>query len=74
MVLEQHGKRTEVARKLGIAVSLLDKWIKSCQGGDEKGQASESERIRTLERELKKAQMERDILKKAVVFFAKESL
>lgn len=73
MVLEQHEKRTEVARKLGIAVSLLDKWVKQAQGVDPKQQAGESERIRALERALKKAEMERDILKKAVAFFAKEN-
>ena len=73
MVLEQHAKRTEVARNLGIALSLLEKWIKKAQGSDTKRQTGESEQIRALERALKKAEMERDILKKAVAFFAKES-
>jgi len=73
MVVE--GERaTEVARKLGLSPSLLAAWVGAAQGkGKRRVQTDESERIRALERELRKAQMERDILKKAVAFFAKEN-
>ena len=75
MVVEQKKRRTEVARSLGVSVSLLDTWIAKARGGPKRssnGKVSDSERIRQLERELEQAQMERDILKKAVAFFAKE--
>jgi len=76
MVEEQGERKTEVARKLGISVSLLATWIGRSRGrvrGKSHEVGGESERIRALERELQKAQMERDILKKAVAFFAKEN-
>lgn len=75
MVVEHKKRRTEVARNLGISVSLLDTWIKNTKGesvGRAKSKFSDAERIRQLERELEQARMERDILKKAVAFFAKE--
>jgi len=73
MVLE--GERaTEVARKLGLSPSLLATWVGAARGrGKSKVQGDEAGRIRVLERELAKAQMERGILKKAVAFFAKEN-
>lgn len=75
MVVEHKKRRTEVARNLGISVSLLDTWVKNSKGkttGKAGSKGSDSERIRQLERELEQARMERDILKKAVAFFARE--
>jgi transposase len=75
MVVEKKARRTEVARNLGISVSLLDTWISNSKGKAKSGtksKSSDSDRIRALERELEQARMERDILKKAVAFFAKE--
>lgn len=70
---------SEVARELGIKVSLLYKWRKDYQ---EYGQGSfpgngnlkltpEQERIHELEKKLKDAELERDILKKAISIFSK---
>lgn len=76
MVVEKKARRTEVARNLGISVSLLDTWIKNSKGGAEpksKGKGSSFERIRELEKALAQAEMERDILKKALGYFAKEN-
>ncbi len=69
------GERaTEVARKLGLSPSLLATWVGATRGkGRPMVQGDETAEIRVLKRELAKAQMERDILKKAVAFFAKES-
>ncbi len=75
MVVEQKKRRTEVARNLGVSVSLLDTWIKNAKGkpeGRATSKGSHAELIRQLERERDEARMERDILKKAVGFFAKE--
>lgn len=77
MVLEKKQRRTEVARNLGISVSLLDTWTRNSRiaSGTIPGAkvSAELDRIRSLERELERTRMERDILKKAVVFFAKEN-
>ena len=79
LVLEQDYSRTEAARNLGINANMLGRWVKELQSDD--GQAfrgngkltPDQEEIRTLKAQVKKLQMERDILKKATVFFAAET-
>jgi transposase len=74
--LVKQGKSvTEVARDLGIARSLLQYWMREQQGERDRTSSrerlpSDAERIRQLERELRDAREERDILKKALAYFA----
>jgi transposase len=75
--LVQEGKSlTEVAQNLGIARSLLQYWKKQLEEKDQKafpgqGNASgEAARIRDLEKQLRDVREERDILKKALAYFA----
>ena len=77
MRLVKQGKSvTEVARDLGIARSLLQYWMREQRGeqetiGSPRGKLpSDAERIRQLEKELRDAREERDILKKALAYFA----
>jgi transposase len=70
---------TQVARDLDIRASLLHKWMRESRRdadeafpGNGNLKASEDE-IRQLRRELARVKEERDILKKATAFFAKES-
>jgi transposase len=77
MRLVKQGKSvTEVARDLGIARSLLQYWMREQRGEREKTSSpreklpSDAERIRQLEKELRDAREERDILKKALAYFA----
>ena len=75
----QRSNLSELARELGIQVSLLYKWRKDFQEYGEgsfpgKGNLKltpEQERIHELEKKLKDAEMERDILKKAIGIFSK---
>ena len=79
LVLEQDYSRTEAARSLGINTNMLGRWVKELQSDD--GQAfrgngkltHEQEEIRALKAQVKKLQMEKEILKKATVFFAAET-
>ena len=79
LVTEQGYKPTEAARNLGISASLLRKWVKRYKGDDSSltpgklGLNADQKRIRELEMENKRLKMEREILKKATAFFAKES-
>ena len=79
LVNEQGLTLAEAARRLDIATKSLREWIAQAQQGTLKGSLGanklsvEQQRIRELERELSIAKMERDILKKATVFFARES-
>jgi transposase len=68
---------TELARELGIRVSMLYKWRKdydkfgagSFPGNGILKQTAEQKLISELEAKLKEAELERDILKKAVGIF-----
>ena len=71
----------EVGRRLSLALSTIAYWVKAHKAGKlkEVGKAQrplteiEMELART-KRELAEVKMERDILKKATAYFAKESL
>jgi len=74
-VLAESGRRlSEVARELGIRPEQLREWRR--QFGTETPSApasAETEELRRLRRELEITRQERDFLKKAAAFFAKES-
>ena len=69
----------QASRDLSVHVSLLRKWVNAC--GDDPQQAfpgngqmkPEQLEIARLKREVLKLKAERDILKKAAAYFAKES-
>jgi len=79
LVLEQDYSRAEAARSLGINAHMLGRWVKEQQTDD--GQAfrgngkltEEQEKIKRLEAQVKRLEMERDLLKKATAFFAAET-
>ena len=79
LVIEQNYTRTEAAKSLGINPNMLGRWVKESASDD--GHAfrgngkltPEQEEIRTLKAQVKRLQMEKDILKKATVFFAAET-
>jgi transposase len=79
LVLDQGYTRTAAASSLGINANMLTRWIKEQQADD--GHAfrgngkltPEQEEIRQLKEENRRLKMEKDILKKATVFFAKET-
>jgi transposase len=79
LVLDQGYTRTEAARSLDIHPSLLSRWIreyKEDEGGAFRGRGklrSEQEEVYQLREEVKRLKMEKEILKKAAVFFAKET-
>jgi transposase len=80
LVLEHGYARRDAAKSLDINEQMLGRWIKE-QRESEDGHAFrgngkltlEQEEIRRLKREVKRLEMERDILKKATAFFAAET-
>jgi transposase len=79
LVTEQGLTYAEAASKLDIDPKSLKQWQEHHERGELKASLGiskltvDQQRIRELERELAIAKMERDILKKATAFFAKES-
>ena len=59
---------TEVARNLGVARSLLQRWRDQAVG--EGVDAMEADEVRRLRNQLRDVVEERDILKKALAYFA----
>ena len=79
-LVTEHGlTHAEAARKHDIATKSLREWNEQHERGELKASPGiskltvDQQRIRELERELAVAKMERDILKKATAYFARES-
>ena len=78
---EPNRSVSDVAENLGIKVDLLYRWRRQFRDNGEiafPGQGKialtqEQKRIRELEKKLKDAEMERDILKKAMAIFSRTS-
>jgi transposase len=66
-----------VARELDLTASALRQWVERARadrtGGKTGLTTAEREELSRLRKELRIAQEERDILKKATAFFAKQS-
>jgi transposase len=68
----------QVASEVGLATGLLYNWCRQADIDDGKGPqgaltTAEKEELSHLRREVKVLRMEREILKRAATFFAKES-
>jgi len=74
LVLEQGYSVPEAAKSLGIAANLLYKWkeLYEHQTAGEVLAEDEREELKRLRKENKELRMEKEILKKASAFFAKE--
>ena len=79
LVLDEGLSKAETSRRLGINQNSLGKWVRAYQERQEnafpgKGrQRPEQEELRRLREENRQLRMEREILKKATAFFAKET-
>jgi len=77
LVTEKHYSVREAAESLGIGENLLRRWkdeqADSANGMEGTNGAALHDELRCLRAENKRLLMEREILKKAAAFFAKES-
>ena len=77
-MMEEGRSQALVAKDLGIAKSVIARWVKEARTEARQkppGAVTSSERdeLARLRKENKVLRMEREILKKAAAFFAKES-
>lgn len=74
-VIDRGHTAAEVADRLGISTHSLYKWVKAVKPSNEERQNSEliaaKSEILKLKAELRRSEEERDILKKAARYFAK---
>jgi len=78
LVQQGDGNVSQVARDLDLSVSALRKWVKEAdiergKGPPEALSKAEREELGKLRRRVRTLEEEREILKKAAAFFAKES-
>jgi transposase len=78
LVLEEGRSQSAVARELDLPSSVLSNWIQQAKTDAGKGKpgaltTAERQELAQLRREVKQLRMEREILKKAAAFFAKEN-
>jgi len=75
-VTERGHSVQEVAARLGVSSHSLYKWVKSVRPSKEEQRGDElldaKKEILKLRSELRRVQEERDILKKAAAYFARE--
>ncbi|MES2744444.1 MAG: transposase [Bdellovibrionota bacterium] len=69
----------QVAKDLGVANGVLRNWIKQSDADNSAGKSNilttvEKEELSALRKEVKQLRVEREILRKAAVFFAKEQM
>ena len=78
LVLDEGRAVRRVAEELGITPSRLYAWVRQANTDRGKGPkdaltTAEKQELTQLRREVKQLRMEREILKKAAAFFAKEN-
>ena len=78
MALTSDKPTCEIAKDIGVSYSALHRWIAQAQidsSNNPSGALTTDERqeLTRLRRELRQVKMERDFLKKATAFFAREN-
>jgi len=77
LILDEGKTIAQVARDLDLAESVLGNWVRQARADRTNGKTGltteEREELRRLRKENRELRLEREILKKAAAFFAKES-
>ena len=73
-ITQRGHKVADVSERLGVSQHSLYQWLKTYSGSpaERQAQSAQTEELRKLKSELKRVSEERDILKKAAAYFAKQ--
>lgn len=79
LILDEKRSYAQVSSDLGVSETSISRWVSQARidrGGGPDGALTTEEKaeLKRLRREVKTLKMEREILKKATAFFAKEIL
>lgn len=74
LVEKQGYSNTEAAKSLGVSESAIRHWKKQLGSGHDSKSLKQDIEIKRLKKENVRLRMEREILKKAAAFFARENL
>ncbi len=78
LVLDESKTVAAAARDLGLTESSLRNWVEQARADRTKGKtgltAAERDELTRLRKDVRELRMERDVLKKAAAFFAKDHL
>ena len=78
LVLDEGKTVAAAARDLGLTESSLRNWVEQARADRTKGKTglttAEREELTRLRKDVRELRMERDVLKKAAAFFAKDHL
>ena len=72
LVTEQGYTITQAASSLEIGENLIRRWRRQSEGDSQGLSPDERDELRQLRKEVRQLRMEKDILKKASQYFAKE--
>ncbi|KGH28493.1 transposase [Comamonas testosteroni] len=74
-ITERGHRVADVSARIGVSQHSLYKWIKTyaVPAPEQQMRTSQAEELRRLKAELKRVTEERDILKKAAAYFARQS-
>lgn len=64
---------SSVSQAMGISEGLLYRWKSQAKKADQKEGTSESEEVKALRKRVKELEQERDILKKALSIFSRQT-
>jgi transposase len=71
---EERLSLQKVADRLGVTAPTVRNWVAAAESADEEvTEVDDKAEIRRLQKALRRAQQDRDILKEAVAYFARES-
>ena len=75
LVVSQGFSIAQACEAMGVGGTALRRWVQRWRNGQGDGSrlSADQQRIRALERQVATLQSERDLLKKSVAFFVKET-